>query len=320
MLRRSLLAASLLAPAVATRAQSFDRALRLVVPFAPGGGTDIAARALAEPMGARLNQAMVVENRPGANGQIAAQAVLAAPPDGHTIFTATAAQFSAAPALGVALPYDPDRDFTPVGLMALVPLVLTAFPGTGWRGIADMVAAARAEPGKLAFASAGVGGTNHLVMEMIAAAAGGGLDLTHVPYRGAGPAQTDLYAGRVQLLVDSVAAALPAIRDGRARALAVTAPTRIEWLPETPTLIEQGVALEYFGWVSLDVRAGTPPAQIASLHRAMLGALGDPLLRSRFSTLGFIAPDLSPQATRDFVLQDRVKLAAIVRARNIKPE
>jgi tripartite-type tricarboxylate transporter receptor subunit TctC len=306
-------------PALRARAQTFDRALRLVVPFAPGGGTDIAARAVAEPMGARLNQAMVVENRPGANGQIAAQAVLAAPPDGHTILTGTAAQFSAAPALGVTLPYDPDRDFTPIGLLAQVPLALTAFPGTGWTRIADMVATARAEPGKFAFASAGVGGTNHLVMEMIAAAAGG-LELTHVPYRGAGPAQTDLYAGRIQLFVDSVAAALPAIRDGRARALAVTTPTRIEWLPETPTLIEQGVALEYFGWVSLDVRAGTPPAQVVALNRALLGALGDPLLRSRFATLGFIAPDLSPQATRAFVLADRAKLAAIVRARNIKPE
>jgi tripartite-type tricarboxylate transporter receptor subunit TctC len=319
MRRRSLLAASLIAPGLGARAQSFDRPLRLVVPFAPGGGTDIAARALAEPMGARLNQAVVVENRPGANGQVAAQAVLAAAPDGHTLFAATAAQFSAAPALGIALPYDPDRDFAPVGLMALAPLVLTAHPGTGWTRLADMIAAVRAEPGKFAFGSAGVGGTNHLVMEMIAAAAGG-LDLTHVPYRGAGPAQTDLHAGRIQLFVDSVAAALPAIRDGRTRALAVTTPARIEWLPETPTLAEQDVPLDYVGWVSLDVRAGTPPAQIAALGRALHGALRDPLVQARFQTLGFIAPDLSPQATREFVLADRAKLAAIVRARNIRPE
>jgi tripartite-type tricarboxylate transporter receptor subunit TctC len=319
MHRRLLLAGGLAAIPFLTRAQRFDRPLRLVVPFAPGGGTDIAARALAEPLGARLGQPVVVENRPGANGQIAAQAVLAAPADGHTIFTATAAQFSAAPALGIGLPYDPDRDFTPVGLMALVPLVLTAHPATGWTGMADMLAAVRAAPGKFAFASAGVGGTNHLVMEMISAAAGG-LELVHVPYRGAGPAQTDLYAGRVQLFVDSVAAALPAIRDGRARALAVTAPDRVEWLPEVPTLIAQGVALEYFGWVSLDVRASTPPAQVAALNRALLGALRDPLLQARFSTLGFIPPELSPQATRAFVLEDRAKLAAIVQARNIKPE
>ena len=319
MHRRHLLAAGLAAIPALSAAQSFDRPLRLVVPFAPGGGTDIAARALAEPLGARLGQPVVVDNRPGANGQVAAQAVLAAPPDGHTIFTATAAQFSAAPALGIGLPYDPDRDFTPVGLMALVPLVLTAHPGTGWTGMADMLAAVRAQPGKFAFASAGVGGTNHLVMEMIAAAAGG-LELVHVPYRGAGPAQADLYAGRVQLLVDSVAAALPAVRDGRARALAVTAPERVEWLPEVPTLAAQGIALEYFGWVSLDVRASTPPAQIASLNRALLGALRDPLLQARFTTLGFIPSELSPQATRAFVLADRARLAAIVQARNIKPE
>jgi tripartite-type tricarboxylate transporter receptor subunit TctC len=318
--RRLLVTAGALAslPSL-SRAQLFDRPIRLVVPFAPGGGTDIAARALAEPLGARLGQPVVVENRPGANGQIAAQAVLGAPADGHSLFTATAAQFSAAPALGIGLPYDPDRDFAAVGLMALVPLVLTAFPGAGWTGMADMAAAVRAEPQKFSFASAGVGGTNHLVMEMIAAALGG-LDLVHVPYRGAAPAQTDLYAGRVQLFVDSVAAALPAIRDGRVRALAVSAPTRVEWLPEVPTLIEQGVALEYFGWVSLDVRAGTPPPAIAALNRALLGALRDPLLQARFTTLGFIPPELTPQATRAFVQEDRAKLAAIVRARNIRPE
>ncbi|MCC7283479.1 MAG: tripartite tricarboxylate transporter substrate binding protein [Acetobacteraceae bacterium] len=319
MRRRRLLAAPLLAAAFPARAQRFDRPLRLVVPFAPGGGTDIAARALAEPFGARLGQPVVVENRPGANGQIGAQAVLSAPADGYTIFTPTSAQFSAAPALGVALPYDPDRDFTPVGLMALVPLVLTAYPGSGWKSLADMLQAARAAPGKYAYASAGVGGTNHLVMEMIAAAAGG-LDLVHVPYRGAGPAQTDLYAGRVQLLVDSVAAALPAIRDGRARALAVASTERLSWLADVPTLIAQGVALEYYGWVSLDVRSPTPPAQVAALNQALLTSLRDPLLQSRFETLGFIPPDLSPAATRAFVLADRAKLAAIVRARNIRPE
>lgn len=319
MHRRSLLAAGALAVATPAPAQPFDRPVRLVVPFAPGGGTDIAARALAEPLGARLGQAVVIENRPGANGQIAAQAVLAAPADGHTIFAATAAQFSAAPALGIALPYDPDRDFAPVGLMALAPLVLTAHPGTGWTGIAEMVAAVRAAPGRFAFASAGVGGTNHLVMEMIAAAAGG-LELTHVPYRGAGPAQTDLYAGRVQLFVDSVAAALPAIRDGRVRALAVGTPARIDWLPDVPTLIEQGVAVEYSGWVSLDVRAATPGPVIAALNRALLAALQDPAVRARFATLGFLAPELTAETTRAFVLADRAKLAAIVRARNIRPE
>ncbi len=301
------------------RAQGFDRPLRLVVPFAPGGGTDIAARAVAEPLGARLGQPVVIDNRPGANGQIAAEQVLRAPADGHTLFSATAAQFSGAPALGIALPYDPDRDFTPVGLLAEVPLVLTAFPGTGWTGIADLVAAARANPGKFAYASAGVGGTNHLVMEMIAAA-GGGFELTHVPYRGAGPAQADLFAGRVQLLVDSVAAALPSIRDGRSRALAVSTQARLDWLPEVPTLIEQGIALTYAGWVSLDVRAATPPALVQKLNRALNQALRDPAVSTRFATLGFIAPETTPEATRAFVLEDRAKLAAIVRARNIRPE
>jgi tripartite-type tricarboxylate transporter receptor subunit TctC len=317
MHRRSLLAAAALPFAV--HAQTLDRPVRLVVPFAPGGGTDIAARALAEPLSARLGQSVVIDNRPGANGQIAAQAVLAAPADGQTLFVATAAQFSAAPALGVALPYDPDRDFAAIGLVATVPLVLTAHPGTGWADIAGMLRAVRAAPDTLAFASAGIGSTNHLSMEMIAAAAGG-LSLIHVPYRGAGPAQADLYAGRVQLLVDSVAAALPAIRDGRARALAVTTPDRVPWLPDTPTLAEQGVKLEYVGWLSLDARAGTPPALLGTLSRALLDGLGDAALRARFETLGFLPGTLSAEATRAFVLADRAKLAGIVRLRNIKPE
>lgn len=321
MLRRFLLTGApfLVARPQSLHAQSFERPLRLVVPFAPGGGTDIAARALADPLAARLGQPVVIDNRPGANGQIAAEAVLRAPADGHTLFSATAAQFSGAPALGVPLPYDPDRDFTPVGLLAEVPLVLTAFPGTGWQGIADLVAAARANPGKFAYGSAGVGGTNHLVMEMIAAAAGG-LELTHVPYRGAGPAQADLFAGRVQLLVDSVAAALPAIRDGRTRALAVSTSSHLDWLPDVPTLVEQGIALTYAGWVSLDVRAGTPAALVEVLNRALNQALRDQAVTARFHTLGFIAPQTTPLETRAFVLADRAKLAEIVRLRGIKPE
>jgi tripartite-type tricarboxylate transporter receptor subunit TctC len=315
----ALLASLLLALPAAAQGWKPDRPLRLVVPFAPGGGTDIAARVLADQLSARLGQAVTVDNRPGANGTIAAQAVLAAPADGHTLFTATAAQFSAAPALGQALPYDPDRDFTPIGLVAEVPLVLTAHAGSGWHGVADMVAAARAQPGVLNYASAGIGGTNHLVMEMIAAAAGG-LVLTHVPYRGAAPAQADLHAGRVELFVDSLAAALPAARDGRIVVLAVTTEARQPALPDIRTLREQGIPLTYSGWVSLDARAGTPPVAIAVLNRALNAALRSEAIAGRYATLSFVAPQLSPEATRAFVVEDRAKLAAIVRARNIRPE
>jgi tripartite-type tricarboxylate transporter receptor subunit TctC len=315
----ALLAGLLLALPAAAQDWKPDRPLRLVVPFAPGGGTDIAARVLADQLATRLGQPVTIDNRPGANGVIAAQAVLAAPADGHTLFTATAAQFSAAPALGQALPYDPDRDFAAIGLVAEVPLVLTAHAGSGWHGVADMVAAARAQPGVLNYASAGIGGTNHLVMEMIAAAAGG-LQLTHVPYRGAAPAQADLHAGRVELFVDSLAAALPAARDGRIIVLAVITETRQPALPDIRTLHEQGIALTYSGWVSLDARAGTPPAAIATLNRALNAALRSDAIAARYAALSFVAPDLSAEATRAFVLQDRAKLAAIVRARNIRPE
>ncbi|MGL5447495.1 MAG: Bug family tripartite tricarboxylate transporter substrate binding protein, partial [Rhabdaerophilum sp.] len=186
-------------------AQAFPtQPIRLVVPFAPAGGTDIAARLLGEQLAAAIGQNVVIDNRPGANGAIAGEAVKTAPADGHTLLVATAASFAGAPALGQKLPYDVEKDFLPVGMLGLFPLVLNVAPNLPVNSLAELIALAKKEPGKYNFASAGVGGTNHLVFELLAQAAG--IQLQHVPYRGAALAATDLMSGQVHAMIDSLAA------------------------------------------------------------------------------------------------------------------
>ncbi|MBN8534270.1 MAG: tripartite tricarboxylate transporter substrate binding protein [Rhizobiales bacterium] len=300
-------------------AQSFpNQPIRLVVPFAPAGGTDIAARLLGEHLATALGQNVVIDNRPGANGVIAGEAVKTAPADGHTLLVATAASFAGAPALGQKLPYDVEKDFRPVGMLGLFPLVLNVAPSLPVNSLAEFIALAKKEPGKMNFASAGVGGTNHLVFELLAQAAG--IKLQHVPYRGAALAATDLMSGQVHAMIDSLAASLGNIQAQKVKALALTTSSRQPQLPNLTTMKEQGVDLVYPGWASFVAPAGTPPAVIDTLNGAMAKALAAPALKQRYEQLSIEPVNWSPAETGRFMAADRTMLTDLVKKTGIKVE
>ncbi|HEV7327886.1 MAG TPA: tripartite tricarboxylate transporter substrate binding protein [Bosea sp. (in: a-proteobacteria)] len=293
-----------------------ERPIQLVVPFAPAGGTDIAARRLGETLARQLGQSVIIDNRPGANGIVAGQAVVKAPADGHTLLVATAASFAAAPALGQKLPYDVEHDFVPVGMLGLFPLVLNASPTLPVSSLAEFLAYAKQRPGQLNFASAGIGGTNHLVFEMIMQAAG--IRLAHVPYRGAGLAAADLMSGQVHVMIDSLAASLGNIQGGKLKALAVTTDTRQPQLPDLPTLKEQGVDMVYPGWASIVAPAGIAPDKLRILSTAINAAMTDAELVARYRELVIEPVAWSPQETGAFMGRDRAILTELVAKTGIK--
>jgi tripartite-type tricarboxylate transporter receptor subunit TctC len=301
------------------RAQAFpSRPIRLIIPFAPAGGTDIAARLLGERLGEIAGQQIVPDNRPGANGVIAGEALRQTEPDGHTLLVGTAAAFSAAPALGQKIPYDVEKDFVPVAMLGLFPTVLTVSPTLGVKTLAEFIARAKAEPGKLNYASAGVGGTNHLIFEMVMRAAG--VRLQHVPYRGAALAVTDLITGQVQAFVDSLASARPNIEGGKVVALGVCTANRQPQLPDLPTLREQGLDVVYPGWASIVAPAGAPAAVVQKLNADINRALAADQLVSRYRDLVIEPVRWTPAEVADFKRRDRALLTQLVREAGIKVE
>jgi tripartite-type tricarboxylate transporter receptor subunit TctC len=312
-------AATIAASGQAARAQAFpSRPIRLIIPFAPAGGTDIAARLLGERLAEVIGQQIVADNRPGANGVIAGEALRQAEPDGHTLLVGTAAAFSAAPALGQKIPYDIDRDFVPVAMLGLFPTVLTVSPALGVKTLPEFIAKAKAEDGKLNYASAGVGGTNHLVFEMIMRAAG--IKLQHVPYRGAALAVTDLMSGQVQAFVDSLASARPNIEAGKVVALGVCTANRQPQLPDLPTLKEQGIDVVYPGWASIVAPSGTPAAVVDRLNTSINRALAMEALVNRYRDLVIEPVRWSPAEVAAFKAQDRALLTQLVKDTGIKVE
>jgi tripartite-type tricarboxylate transporter receptor subunit TctC len=316
--RRTVLLAGLASAlgAGSARAAFPERPIQLVVPFAPAGGTDIAARRLGETLARQLGQSVIIDNRPGANGIVAGQAVVKAPADGHTLLVATAASFAAAPALGQKLPYDVAHDFAPVAMLGLFPLVLNASPALPVNSLAEFLAYAKQRPGQLNFASAGIGGTNHLVFEMIMQAAG--IRLAHVPYRGAGLAAADLMSGQVHVMIDSLAASLGNIQGGKLKALAVTTDSRQPQLPDLPTLKEQGVDVVYPGWASIVAPAGIAPDTLRILSTAINAAMTDAELVARYRELVIEPVAWSPQETGAFMARDRAILTELVAKTGIK--
>ncbi|NGM21566.1 tripartite tricarboxylate transporter substrate binding protein [Roseomonas stagni] len=279
MKRRALLLASLATPAVA---QSWmpSRALRLVVPFAPGGSVDLAARLLAEPLGQRLGQSVVVENRTGAGGAIGADSVAKAAPDGLTLLWGSSGVLSIAAALRGRLPYDPARDFAPVSLVMRAWHGLLASPRLGAVDLPQVLAMARARPGALNIASGGTGSATHLLAERLKLITG--VDMVHVPYRGSGAVYPDLAAGLVQLVFESLPVALAQSRGDSARLIAVSAPTRTALAPEVPTLIESGVpGFVTSAWFGVLVPVATPDSIRAVLGDAIREVSGTPDFRRR---------------------------------------
>jgi tripartite-type tricarboxylate transporter receptor subunit TctC len=292
------------------------RPLRIVVPFAPGGSTDIVARLIADRLAAAVGQPVVVENRAGAAGNIGAEAVARSAPDGYTLLMATTGVMAINNALYGSIGYDAARDLEPVIFVASITNVLAVPPELPAASVAELIALARREPGKLTFASSGAGSSTHLSAELFKSMAG--VEVLHVPYKGSGQALADLMAGRVSMIFDNMPSALPYIKAGKLRALAVTGTKRSPAMPELPTISEAGLpGYESLSWSGIAVPAGTPKDAVARLNREIGALLGRPDMRQKLAELGAETVGGAPEAFDAHVRAERDKWTQLIRSRNI---
>ncbi|TMG75974.1 MAG: tripartite tricarboxylate transporter substrate binding protein [Betaproteobacteria bacterium] len=289
------------------------RPLHLVVPYAAGGPVDLSARLIAASLQQALAQPVVVENKPGAGGNIGADFVAKSAPDGYTVVMGAIATHAINPALYPKFPYDPVRDFRHIALLVQVPNVLVVSNDLPARSVADLIRLAKAQPGRLDFASGSTGSTGHLAGELFKQLTG--TYMVHIPYKGSAPAVADLIAGRVQLMFDNLASALPQIQAGKARALAVTTAHRSSFVPELPTLEEAGVRpFDLTTWWGLMAPAGTPQPIVDRLAAEAAKALQSPELRERWRAMGSEPPTIkTPAEFTAFVERERKLYAALVR-------
>ena len=306
-------------PSVALAQAYPSKPVRVIVPFAPGGGSDAVGRVLGQKLGERLGQQFVVENRTGAGGSIGAAAVAKAAPDGYTLLLGSISEVALFPAVNPGAPYDPLRDFAPIGLAGVVPFVLVASETVPAPTVQALVGLAKAEPGKLAYGSAGNGSTTHLAMELFASMAG--VRFTHIPYKGSAPVMTDLLNGTLQLALSTMPATLPHAKNPKVRMLAVTTATRAAAMPDVPTMQEAGVkGYATSLWTGLLAPAGTPPAVVDALSREMTAALADADVRAALTRQG---AEPAPSTPAQFASQIRTDLEtwrAVVKEAGIKGE
>ncbi|WP_066337971.1 Bug family tripartite tricarboxylate transporter substrate binding protein [Azohydromonas lata] len=288
LLHATVAAAALAAPlgvAWAADATYPTKPIQLVIPFPPGGATDVAGRLLAKALEAKLGQTVMADNRAGAGTVIGASFVAKAPADGHTLLVSSGTTFTVNPAIQPKLPYDPVKSFEPVGLVARTGLILLANKDVPANNPKEFVALAKSQPGKLAFASFGNGSTAHFTGELLAHITG--TQLMHVPYKGSAPAMTDLMGGQVPFAVDTVAAALPQLKGGKIKPIAVTTAKRSTLLPGVPTFAESGYALDADTWLAVVAPRGLPPAVKAKLEKALAEVMEQPDVREKLAASGF---------------------------------
>ncbi len=294
-------------------AQYPAKPVRLVVPFPAGGGADILARNMSGKLGEVLGQTVVVDNRPGAGGNVGAEAVARAAPDGYTLFFGTNGTHAINQSLYRKLAFDPIKDFAPVIHLQSIAAVMIVNPAVPAKTVREFVDYARARPGQLAYASAGNGTTSHLAVELLKTMTG--MDLVHVPYKGGAAAMTDLIAGQVPITIDVMANALPQVKAGKVRALGVTPAKRVQAAPEIPTIAESGVpGYEVTAWTGVLVPAGTPPEIVARLNDALNRVLQDPDVRARMLAGGAEPVGGSPGAFGAFIRAETEKWAQVVKA------
>ncbi|WP_440108341.1 tripartite tricarboxylate transporter substrate binding protein [Acidovorax sp. BL-A-41-H1] len=315
-------ATTLLLPAPAwaqTDAAWPSKPIKWVVPFPPGGAMDVIARTLGEKAARELGQAVVVENRPGAGGNIGADYVAKQPADGYTIMI-TSIGMATNRALYPKLTYDPVRDFAPISLLAVVPNVLVVnAANTSDRSVKDVVARAGKEPGRLTYASAGNGTSIHLAGEVFASMAG--VQMTHIPYKGSGPAVTDMLGGQVDLMFDSITSARPHIQSGKLRALAVTTARRSPALPDVPTVAEAGVpGYEVSPWFAVFARTGTPPEVIARLNKVLNDAMKQPETLRKLEGVGAEPIGSTPQELATHLNRELERWGKLIQQRNIRAD
>jgi tripartite-type tricarboxylate transporter receptor subunit TctC len=310
-------AAALCLSTFGAAAQAFpDKPVTLVVPFPPGGTTDIVARSVAEGMARELKQQVVVENRAGAGGNVGAEAVARARADGYTLLVSTAGPLSINHHLYSKQSYDPMRDFAPVALLGMVPIMLVTGPQQPFKSVAELIAYAKSNPGRLSYGSQGNGTTSHLTMELLKSRAG--IDLVHVPYRGSSPAATDLMGGQIQVMFDNSPSTLPFVQGNRMRALGVASAQRVPAMKDIPAIAETVRGLESTAWFALVAPAGTPPEVVRVLNAAVNVTLQRQDIRDKFAASGAELAGGSPDDLAKFMREESSKWQAVVRAANVK--
>lgn len=311
-----LAVAALPAPA---EAQSFSRAVRIVVPYAPGGSSDILARLIAPKLQEAIGQAVVVENKPGGSGNIGADAVAKAPKDGHTLLLLDVGTLALAPSLFPDLTFDPQKDLAPVGMIMFAPYVLAVSPQVQAKSIAELVAFAKANPGKLAVANSGIGGMNHVTPIRVAKALG--IEWKNVPYRGGAAATRAVVAGESQVIFNGVSATLPFVKNGQLAGLAVSGPARLPAVPDVPTFDEAKLPAGDAGtWQGLMVTAGSPPELVGRLDAELRKILAMPDIAGKIGDLGGTVKADGPTAFKSWFADNVRTLGEVVRENGIKGE
>lgn len=295
-----------------------NRPVTIVVPFPPGGGTDVGARLVAQKLAARWGQSVVVDNKGGAAGQVGSDIVAKARPDGYTLLVGNVGTVAVNPSLYRAMPYNPDTAFTPIGMIAELPMVLLTTPGLAWQTMPDLIRMAKAEPGRFSYASSGSGGAPHLSAELLKRAAG--IDLLHIPYKGGGPAQADLMAGHVNLLFATILEGIGHIKSGKLRGLAVSSAARSPALPDVPTIAETLPGYESGSWIGLLAPAGTPADIVEKIATDLREVLQQADTRQTLVTQGATPLPLAPAAFKARIDADRARYGRIIAEGGIKAD
>jgi len=316
---RKLVPLFLLALSLQAAAQSYpNQPIRMIAPFPPGGSVDIMARLIGDPLGRQLGQNIVVENRSGASGNLGMEAAMRAAPDGYTLVLNTIPLVTNQ-SLFKNLTWDPIKDFVHIGMVATAPHALVVPPKNPANNVKELIAAARANPGKLNYASAGIGTTFHFCAEMFKDETG--TNIIHIPYKGGGPALVDTLSGQVDMSFPTLSAVLPHVKAGKLKALAVTGSTRSKLLPEVPTMQEAGVKdFEFTQWLAILAPAGTPQPIVARLNQALNAALGSKEVAEKFAQQGFEPFATSPEESRKFLANEVQRYARLIKARGITAE
>jgi tripartite-type tricarboxylate transporter receptor subunit TctC len=316
----TLAAAAALALGTAAQAQSYPaKPIRLVVPFTPGGVTDTSGRLIAEQLSKRLGQQVIVDNKPGASGNIGTQMVSAAEPDGYTLLLGFDGTLVINPHVFPKVGFDTVKDFAPIGKIGDAVLILVAHPGVAAKSLKDVIALSKTQPGGLSYGTSGTGGTPHIAGELLKQRTGA--NLTHIPYKGGGQAMTDVLGGNIPLVYTAIAGAIPHVKSGKLHAVAVSSAKRASSLPDVPTFIENGVSdFESNSWVALLAPAKTPKPIVDKLNAELNAVLSDPEVRERLNGMGISATPGTPDKFGEEIKRDLARYGVVVKAANIKAE